>query len=136
MSNENVERTREAVEAINRGDIEAAFERTHPDIEWQTLDLFPDAGTYRGTDEVLGFFRTWQEIFRGFHLHLEECVPVDDDQVLAALRVGGEGAESGVEVESPVFFQVLEFRDGRMIRARMFQTRSEALEAAGRSEDV
>ena len=129
-----MERTRQAVEAINRGDIEAAFEQAHPDIEWQTLNLFPDAGTYRGPNEVLGFFRTWQETFRGFHLHLEECVPVDDDKVLAALRVGGEGAESGAEVESPVFFQVFEFRDRRLIRARMFQTRSEAVEAAGLSE--
>jgi ketosteroid isomerase-like protein len=134
MSQENVERTREAVEAINRGDVEAALERTHPDIEWQTLDEFPEAGTYRGTDEVVGFFRTWQQTFRGFHLDLEECGPVDDDQVLAALRVGGEGAESGVEVESPVFFQLLEFRDGQLFRARMFQTRNQALEAAGLRE--
>jgi hypothetical protein len=34
-------------------------------------------------------------------------------------------------VESPPFFQVLEYRDGLLIRARMFQTESEALEAAG-----
>ena len=129
-----MERTRQAVEAINRGDIEAALQQAHPDIEWQTLDQFPDAGTYRGTNEVLGFFRTWQETFRGFHLHLDECVPVNDDKVLAALRVGGEGAESGVEVQSPAFFQVLEFRDRRIIGARMFQTRSEAVEAAGLSE--
>jgi ketosteroid isomerase-like protein len=134
MSQENVERTLEAVEAINRGEIAAAFELAHPDIEWQTLDVFPDAGIYRGPDEVRGFFQTWQETFRGFRLQLEECVPVGDDGVLAALRVGGEGTESGVEVESPLFFQMLEFRDGQLIRARMFQTRNEALEAAGLSE--
>ncbi len=134
MSEENVERTRKAVEAINRGDAEAAFEWTHPDIEWQTLDVFPDAGIYRGPDEVRDFFQTWQETFRGFRLLLDECVPVGDDCVLAALQVGGKGAGSGVEVESPVFFQVLEFRDGQVIRARMFQTRDEALEAAGLSD--
>jgi uncharacterized protein len=52
MSQENVEVVREAIEAFNRGDLEAALHRMHPDIEWQTLDAFPDAGTYRGREEV------------------------------------------------------------------------------------
>jgi ketosteroid isomerase-like protein len=131
MSQENVERVREGVEAINRGDLEAALDRVHPDIEWQTLDAFPDAGTYRGPEGVRAFFQTWLDTFRGFRLHLEKCVAVDEDRVLAMLRVSGEGAGSGVEVESPPFFQLIEFRDGQLIRARMFQTESEALEAAG-----
>jgi ketosteroid isomerase-like protein len=134
MSQENVDRTREAVEALNRGDVEAALDGAHPEIEWETLDTFPDAGTYRGPDEVRGFFASWQSTFRGFRLHLEECVPVGDDQVLAAIRAGGEGAESGAEVESPLFFQLLEFRDDLLFRSRMFRTRGEALEAAGLRE--
>jgi ketosteroid isomerase-like protein len=131
MSQQNVESVREAVEAINHGDFEAALDRAHPDIEWQTLDAFPDAGTYRGPEGVRAFFQTWLDTFRGFRLHLERCVPVDEHRVLGVLRVSGEGAGSGVEVESPAFFQLLEFRDGQLIRARMFQTESEALEAAG-----
>jgi hypothetical protein len=67
-------------------------------------------------------------------LHLEECVTVDEHLVLATLRVSGEGAGSGVEVESPPFSQLLEFRDGLVIRARMFETEAEALEAAGLRE--
>jgi ketosteroid isomerase-like protein len=131
MSQENVERIRESVEAFNRGDLDAAFDRIHPDAEWQTLDSFPDVGTYRGPEGIRAFFQTWSEAFRGFQVHLEECAPVDEHRVIAALRVSGEGAESGAGVESPAFFQLLEFRDGQLIRARMFQTRSEALEAAG-----
>jgi ketosteroid isomerase-like protein len=134
MSQENVDRIREAVEAFNRGDVEAAFTGAHPEIVWETLDIFPDAGTHRGPDEVRGFFESWQNTFRGFRMDLEECVPIADDQVLAAVRVGGEGAESGVEVETPLFFQLLEFRDDQLFRSRMFRTRAEALEAAGLSE--
>jgi ketosteroid isomerase-like protein len=134
MSHENVERVREAVEAMNHGDYEAALDRAHPDVEWQTLDAFPDAGTYRGPEGVLAFFQTWLDTFRGFRLHLEECVAVDEHRVLAMLRVSGEGAGSGVEVESPPFFQLIEFRDGLLFRAQMFQTESEALEAAGPQE--
>jgi ketosteroid isomerase-like protein len=132
MSQGNVERVREGVEAVNRGDFETALDRAHPDIEWQTLDMFPDAGTYRGPEGVRAFFQTWLDTFRGFRLHLEKCVAVDEDRVLAMLRVSGEGAGSGVEVESPPFFQLIEFRDGLLIRARMFQSEGEALEAAER----
>jgi ketosteroid isomerase-like protein len=133
MSRENVDRTRQAVEAINREDFEAALEWAHPDAEWQTLDLFPDAATYRGPEGIWEFMQTWRETFRGFRLHLKECVPVGD-HVVATLRVSGEGAASGAQVESPVFFTVLEYRDGQMIRARMFQAESEALGAAGMSD--
>jgi ketosteroid isomerase-like protein len=134
MSDENVERVRGAIEALNAGDIETAVRHVHPDVEWQTLDFFPDAGTYRGPEGLLAFFGNWLDTFRGFRLHLEECAPMDKHQVLARLRVSGEGAESGIEVESPPFFQLIEYRDGLLIRARMFQTESEALEAAGLRE--
>jgi ketosteroid isomerase-like protein len=130
MSQENVERVQEAVEAMNRGDFEAPLERAHPDIEWRTLDAFPDAGTYHGPEGVRAFFQTWLDTFRGFRLHLEKCEAVDEHHVIAMVRVSGEGAESGVEVASPPFFQLFEFRDGLLIRGQMFQTESEALEAA------
>jgi ketosteroid isomerase-like protein len=134
MSKENVEAVREAVEAFNRGDLDVALERMHPDIEWQTLDAFPDAATYRGREEVLEFWQTWWDTFRGFQLHLEECESVGEHHVLAIFRVSGEGAGSGVGVESPAVFQLGEVRDGRVIWVGMFSTEGEAREAAGRRE--
>jgi hypothetical protein len=50
------------------------------------------------------------------------------------MQVSGVGAGSGASVESPVFFYVLEIRDGQIVRARMFPTEEEALEAAGLRE--
>jgi ketosteroid isomerase-like protein len=131
MSQENVKRVRQTVDAINARDLETALKVAHPDIEWRTLDAFPDAGTYHGPEGVVAFFQAWLDTFRNFHLDLENCSPVDENRVLARLRVSGIGAESGAAVESPQFFQLIEFRDGLMIRARMFPTESEALEAAG-----
>ena len=129
-----MKRVREAVDALNRGDVEAALTGAHPDLEWETLDVFPDAATYRGAERVREFFETWQESFHGFHLKLEKCVPAGEHHVVAGLRVGGEGVESGAAVESPLFFQVLEYRDGLLVRSRMYQTEAEALEAAGLEE--
>jgi ketosteroid isomerase-like protein len=105
-----------------------------PDIEWTTLDAFPDAGTYRGPEAVLGFFQAWIDMFDGFRMHLENCGAIDEHLVLTRLRVSGEVAGSGAVVESPEFFQLLEFRDGLVTRARMFRTERDALEAAGLSE--
>jgi ketosteroid isomerase-like protein len=134
MSRENVELIRRSIDAFNRNDPDAAVEVMHPEVEWQTLDVLPDTATYRGREGVKEFWQVWQDTFRGFHLHLDACVPVSEDQVIATLRVSGEGAGSGAGVESPSFFQVLEIRDGQVVRARMFATEEEALEAAGLSE--
>jgi ketosteroid isomerase-like protein len=131
MSRENVEIVREAFDAFNRGDLDAALQWMHPDIEWQTVDSFPDAGTYRGREAVGEFWKTWRDSFLGFTLHLEECVPVGDRHVLATFRVSGEGAGSGVGVESPQVFQLGEISDGQVIRVGMFLAEREALEAAG-----
>jgi ketosteroid isomerase-like protein len=93
----------------------------------------PDAGTYRGQEGVRQFFQTWLDTFHGFRLHLEECVAVDEHLVLATFRVSGAGAGSGAEVASPAFFQLIEFRDGLLVRARMYENETDALEAAGLS---
>ncbi len=134
MSHENVELVRESIAAFNRNDPEAAVGAMHPQVEWLALDALPDAGTYHGRDGVREFWQIWHDTFRGFQLHLEACVPVGDERVIATLRVSGEGAGSGAGVESPAFFQVLEIRDGQIIRARMVVTEEEAREAAGLDE--
>jgi ketosteroid isomerase-like protein len=134
MTVDNVEAVRAAVVALNAGDFDAALAQVHPDAEWQPLRVFPDSGSFRGPEGVREFFQSWMDTFRGFRVHLKTCAPVDEDRVLAVLWVSGEGAESGARVESPEFFQLIEFRDGRMIRAQMFETESDALEAAGSPE--
>ncbi len=63
MSQENVEKVRAAIDAMNRGEFAGALE-VHPDVEWQTLDVFPDTGTYRGPEAVLEFFRAGGRPFK------------------------------------------------------------------------
>jgi ketosteroid isomerase-like protein len=134
MSQENVELIRVTVEAFNRNDLDAVAETMHPEVVWETLDVLPDMGTFRGHEGVRSFWQMWNDTFRGFHLHLEACVPLDEDRVMATFRVTGEGAGSGARVESPTFFHVLEIHDGQIAHARMFTTKEEALEAAGLRE--
>ena len=55
------------------------------------------------------------------------------DRVLALGRNRGHGKGSGVPVEGP-HGAVLDFRDGKISRIRLFVDHSEALRAAGLSE--
>jgi ketosteroid isomerase-like protein len=107
MSQENMDRLREAVEAINRHDIDGALNLSHPDIEWQTLDAFPDAGTYHGPEGVRSFFQTWLDTFKGFRLHLEKCEAVDNNRVLARFRVSGRVSKAGLRSSRPRSFSCL-----------------------------
>jgi ketosteroid isomerase-like protein len=131
MSQENIELIRATVEAFNRNDLDAVVQKMHPEVVWETLDVLPDMGTYRGHEGVRTFWQMWTETFRGFRLHMDACVPLGEGQVIATFRVSGEGAGSGAGVESPTFFQILVIRDGHIVRARMFTHEEEALQAAG-----
>ena len=134
MSQANVEVVRESFAAFNRGDLDEALQWMHPEIEWQTHQAFPDAGTYRGRHEVREFWQNWRDAFRGFQLHLEECVPAGKRHVLATFRVSGQGAGSGVGVASDAVFQLGEIQDGQVIWVGMFATDREALDTAGLRE--
>ena len=133
MSREHNERQfREGMEAYSRGDYEAALAGFDPEIEWSAeTDLVPDAGIYRGHDGVRRFWAEWAEVIEGMSLEIEECTAVDDERVLAVTRAAGTGAGSGVTVESGSFAQLAQFRDGMVVRVRLFGDVRHARAAAG-----
>jgi ketosteroid isomerase-like protein len=55
------------------------------------------------------------------------------EMVVAVIAMRAHGRDSGAPVELQVGF-VHEVRDGRIVRDRVFTSRSQALEAAGLSE--
>ncbi len=50
MSQENVEIARRAYEAFGRGDFEAFAALLHPEVEFESLILEMEAGSYRGLE--------------------------------------------------------------------------------------
>jgi ketosteroid isomerase-like protein len=129
---DNARRFREGMEAYSRGDYEAALVGFHPDIEWSVEnDVFPDAAVYHGHEGVRAFWAQWAEVIDGMSLEIEECIAVDDEWVLAVTRASGTGAGSGAAVESGRFAQMGQFRDGEVVRVRLFGTVRHAREAAG-----
>jgi uncharacterized protein len=131
MSQENVELVRRGYEAFARGDLETAMELFHPDIEWHDPDR-PGGGTYRGREGVLRNLEEWLEGWEEFRLEPEEFLEAGD-QVVVLVRQSGRGKGSGVEIEAPLA-QAFRVREGKVVWARIYASREEALEAAGLSD--
>ena len=128
MTEDIAQRAREGIEAFNRGDVEGALEGFSPAIVWEVgRDLMPDAEVYEGHDGVRRFWAEWRDLFQGFEIEILECRAVDGRRVLSVIRAKGVGAGSGTSVESPEFFQMLEFREGAVVRVRLSGSRAAAL---------
>ena len=128
-------RFRRAMEAYSRGDYDAAVLDFDPAIEWSVdLSFTPDATTYHGHEGVKRCWETWAEAISGMELEIEECRGIGQDRVLAIIRARGIGAESGAPVASPRFAEVADFRDGRVVKVRVYGGVAAALEAAGLPE--
>ena len=134
MSQENVDAVLRGYEAFNRGDLGAATEGFHPQIEWSGPGVLPEKREiYRGVDGVRRFWELWQAEFEDFSVEIEEVIDAGE-QVIVMAAVSGTGRGSGAHVRSPSFPHVWTIRDGQAVRMEMLRTKAEALEAAGLRE--
>jgi ketosteroid isomerase-like protein len=133
MSQENVDRMREAFEAWKRDDrpkTEALLrEALAPDFEMHPLYLDK---VYRGVEGMWAMWADAREIWEDYRFELEEILD-RDDHVLVMGRILGRGTASGVPINQPLAM-LFTFRDDRAVRGRSFTSKQEALEAAGLSE--
>jgi uncharacterized protein len=94
MAHPNEELMREAFAAFQRGDMEALQNKYFaPDIRYHVAGRSQVAGTYEGTDQVLGLFVRLFELSAGtLSLELHDVVAGDDHTVaLFAIRAEREG---------------------------------------------
>ena len=133
MSEENVERLRDAYAAWNRGDSEAFLPDLHPQVEFHQAAGFPGMGVYRGPKAVSSAFKDLVEAFADFKAEPEDIIEMEDGRLLAMVRLMGHGRGSGApfEVSGAHLFTIAP--DGRLLRFEAYFDRSEALEAAGLS---
>ena len=129
MSQENIEKLRQAYEAFSRGDFDEALTFAHPDIEF-----FPpgNAAPYRGIER----FRTWMEP-DAFDRQVIEPLEFTDsgNKVLVKQHVKSRGAGSGLELEGRSWSVWTVNEDGLATRVEGFleQDEAQALAAAGLS---
>jgi ketosteroid isomerase-like protein len=140
MSQENVEVVRRGYAALNaayeKGTVEdlVPFVEEHygPGFVLMTSGMFPETAEMHGHDGLLRFVVTQMEAFTRMWIEPHELIEVGD-KVIVPVRFGGRARHTGIEVGFSVV-HVITLRDGKVVRLAMFQTREEALEAAGLSE--
>ena len=134
MSHENLEIVREHFANTNARRFDAALRAYDPHVELMVSeDVAVDPGVYRGVDAVGEWFGGWFRTFdSNYRMELLELLPANDAAV-AAVGHRGVGRRSGVEVTTR-YYNVYWIRESLIVRLAIFRERSEALEAAGLSE--
>ena len=137
MSEENVERVRSGIERWADGGfgVDAiSVDLYAPDVEWDLsaypLVDFPNRG--RGRESLFSnlteFFAGWRE----YRSEVTECIDAGQDVIVVTHETARIG-DSSVLAERDVS-QVFTLRDGQVVKWRVFETKAEALEAAGLEE--
>jgi uncharacterized protein len=133
MSQENVEIVKEFTRFFEEGDRAEWREHFDPDVVWDTsASSMPSAGIFHGYEGVERFFRDWLGTWTDYEIATRECLDAGDSVVIV-FRQRGTGRESGIQIERD-FFGVYDLRESKVVRFRMFESREEALEAAGLRE--
>jgi ketosteroid isomerase-like protein len=133
MSQENVGVVKKFMRRFEAGDRDDWREHFDPDVVWDTsASQMPAARVYHGYEGVEDFFRDWLETWTDYAVASREYIGAGD-AVVVVFRQSGTGRGSGVSVERD-FFGVYELRESKVVRFRLYESREEALEAAGLRE--
>jgi ketosteroid isomerase-like protein len=133
VSQESVELVRRSTAAYNRRDLDGMLETWAQDavLDWSNARSF-DAGVYRGHGEIRAFteefFASWDEV------RVEITYgPVEvEDGLVIAENVTYVRGRNGIEVQARSAW-LITIRGGEQTSLTLYQTRQEALEAAGLS---
>ena len=137
MAQEKVEVVRRAIGAMSQDVAEtktrtAVVQRLAPGVEFEEDPRFPEARTYRGRGEVLGYLTDFVSQFEHYVFDVEDLVAAGNDDVLCCLHIHGRGRSSAeFDVRAGWVFTV---RDGEVVRIKAYFDRADALDAVGLSE--
>jgi len=133
MSDAISETIRAGYDAFNRGDYVSWIAVYDEDVEFHDLGDTPDTGIFHGHAGIRVWLAKLQEAWgEGFRFEPKN-VTRGDDVVVVETRAIGVGVGSGIPVEM-TFFNVMRFRDDKIVWTKGFIDRAEALKAAGLTE--
>ncbi|HEY4428206.1 MAG TPA: nuclear transport factor 2 family protein [Solirubrobacteraceae bacterium] len=133
MSQENVEKSSNAIAALNRDGVEGFLAYCDPAVEWITPPDWPEDRVLHGHNGVRRAIALFGEQFDSFRVDMEKVVDVDDDRVVVLLRQSGRIKGSPHMLEQPLGVAT-EFRDGKATRFQVYFSWDEALKAVGLEE--
>jgi ketosteroid isomerase-like protein len=132
VSQTNVELVRIGVDAANREDIPTIIALSHPDIEFVALVADVEGRTYHGYDGIRQYFVDMHDAWTESDYELEDLIDAGSDHVVALVRWRAAGRTSGIQADEPLA-AAYSFRDGRVYRMSVFQSRADALRSVGLS---
>jgi ketosteroid isomerase-like protein len=112
-------------------DLGLVLETIHPEMEFDwTESRAPFRGVYRGADGMRRYWDEVQEAWERFRPELDEVIDCGSGRVVTPSTVRGRARSSGIEIEARgAMLWVV--RDDKIVSGKLFQTKEEALEAAG-----
>ena len=118
----------EALDAVNRGDVEWLIEHSAPDIEIHRRGVAGEPVLYTGADGIRDYFRDIAESWQLFEVDAEE-IRESGDRVLAIVNRRLRGRGSGIDIEDKFGF-VYELRNGLAVRIWGYRNVGQAIAKA------
>jgi ketosteroid isomerase-like protein len=132
MSQERLDALRAGFDAFNRRDADAMASLTDPGITFEAALV--GTPTYRGHEGIRRMLKdvdvAWERLRSA-----PDDISFHDDVAVMTYRLSGRGRTSGAEIEGQLVWGI-DFRGEKIVRVREFANRSEALVAAGLSEQA
>ena len=128
---ETLELIRPVIDAFNRADVDGLLEGTSQDFEFDfSNSRGPLNGVYRGRTQAREFLTSFLEPWSALETEEKEFTDLGDGRVLTVTEIRTRGQGSGAEVTA-TGAMIWKIRDGEIVAAKMYQSKEEALAAAG-----
>ena len=126
MTATNAELARGAI-----GDLARFFELLDEDIVWDNSAYAPldQSGVFRGKARVIQVITDYMNTWKDFRFEVREVVEAGDDVILV-VRETALGRGSGAPMEHD-YAQRWTFRDGRVVNAKSYASKADAVREAG-----
>lgn len=129
MPNRNVELARDALDAMNRRDLDWLIAHCDPDVEMHMHGVAGEPVLYIGASGIRDYFSDMAEIWESIEFSAEDIRDLGERVlIIIANRLRGRG--SGLDVEASVGC-VFELRGGVVTEMRSYSEVADALAAVG-----
>jgi len=127
MASPNVEMVRSILAEWERADFHSVA-WAHPDIEYVVIGG-PEPGVWRGIPEMKSAVRDFMRVWENYGIEAEDIRAVDEERVLALVRLSGRGKTSGLDISEAGAngAEVWHIRDGRVVALRLYWDRDQAV---------
>jgi ketosteroid isomerase-like protein len=129
MKSENETRVREALRAMERGDLDAIVAMSDPEVEFVNPVTAVEPGTRHGHEGLKTGLGGMLDVFDGLRIEPQRIVDLGDRVVVSGV-FSGRGRSSGAEFEPQPFGFLVTLRDGLVLRYEWFAEVEDAFRAA------